>query len=198
MSPRFVGVPTTTPVAFQSAGLLYLERMNILSEEGCGILCDSVPIIGEIIPLVFRLSTQKRTLRCRARVEAAIPTTPAGVKLAAELGEKGLHAATASTMGDSATMMFRMEDLQRAAVEAQKPVQKSTRPVGKATGFAVSFVDLDKDARDLVAAHIRISRRLSDQVARQGGASSSLAEDDRSTLKSMFDEDGLSDRARDW
>lgn len=195
---KLVGVPTTTPIAFQSAGLLYLERMNILAEDGCGILCDTVPLPGEVLPVVFRLSTQKVAIRCRVSVEGSIPTTPGGLKLAQSLGEKGLHAATSSSIGDSATMMFRLDDI-KPEPKLRPRTPGDGAPVHKAPGFCARFVDLGKDGCEAVARHLRISQRLADQLSTHaGGGAVTVTDKDRSALTQMFAEEGLSERAKDW
>jgi len=192
---KVVGVPTTTPLAFLSAGVLYLERMNILAADGCGVLCEALPLVGEEIPLVFKLSTHKEALRCKGRVEGTIPTTPSGLQLAQTLGEKGLHAATSSSMGDSATMMFRLSELKEMGKAASAPTP--SRPV-KAVGFCVRFLDLSTAAQAAVTRHINVSRKLGDQFATRGGGMVSLNEDDRNTLATMFSDGELSNRAKDW
>lgn len=198
-SPPAKGVATTTPVAFMAAGMLYLERMNILAEDGCGILCDTLPLIGEEIPLCFKLSTSQSSIRCKARVMALVPTTPAGVKAFEEGGEKGLHAVTGGVTGDSVTMMFRLADLKEAAAKSAAPSPPApNRPAGKAVGFCVRFVDLSGPSKAAVARHLKISRRLSDQLSTRGSSVVSLSEDDRKTMTRIMEDESLSDRARDW
>jgi hypothetical protein len=205
-----LGVTTTTPVAFVSAGVLHLERMNAVSEEGAGILCPVVPMDGEEVPLCFRLSTHKEPLRCRARVEGAIPTTPGGLLLARTEGEKALHAATGST-GDSVTMMFRLSDLKPdtpsgargatasgTALSERAPGEVHGGTLKKATGFCVRFVDPPADVKRALARHLQISRRLGEQLASHGGQLVRISEDDRAAIGNLFSEGQLSKRALDW
>lgn len=197
--PKHLGVPTTTPVAFTSAGVLYLERMNLLAEDGCGILCDTLPLEGEDIPLCFKLSTHPTALRCKARVLATVPTTPAGIKAFKEHGDQGMHAVTGGVTGDSVTMMFRLADIKPDTPRHTGPHQANVaRQVTKAVGFCVSFLDLAGPNKAAVARHLKISRRLSDQMATRGGNVVSLTDDDRKTMTRIMEDESLSDRAKDW
>ncbi|MEW5855114.1 MAG: hypothetical protein AB2A00_40435 [Myxococcota bacterium] len=199
-SPRpFLGVSTTTPLAFQSAGLLHMERMSILSAEGAGILSEHVPPTGEVIPVVFTLSTSRESIRCQARVEGDVPTTPAGLSLRREVGEKAFHAAVGATLGDSATMMFRLSDYEKKP--EPKPAPSSPARAGapqQARGFCIRFLDLTPEARAAVEKHLRISRQLGEQLARRGDRMVSLSEDDRALLSEDRGGDDLSKRAMDW
>ena len=194
-----IGVPTTSVVAFVSTGVLYLERMSVISEDGAGVLCDALPVEGEELPLCFRLSTHKGTLRARGRVMGHKPTTPAGLSLAQREGDAALHAVT-GTMGDSATMMFRLSDLekQQGAPKPSGHAAHKARATERAAGFCVRFVDLAPDVAAALARHLRISRRLGDQLSSAGGRVVELSEDDRPGLANLFDEGNLSKRAMDW
>ena len=197
----FIGVATTTPIAFMSSGVLSLERMAVLSEEGCGVFCVELPLQGSTLQVVFRLSTGAHSVRCDARVEALFPTTPGGLELRARLGEREFNAVISSNPGDSATMMFRMADLESAHQQKkpQKPVQ-APRPSGpgRAPGFCLRFVNLDEKGKAAVARHVKISRQTGELLSRRGEGMVQLGEDDRKTLASAFDVDNLSKKALDW
>lgn len=193
----FVGVATTTPIAFVSAGTLYLERMSMLAADGAGILSEHVPAVGEVIPVVFTLSTSKQAIRCQARVAGEVPTTPTGLTLRREIGDGAFFAAVASTGGDSATMMFRLSDFEKRPPRPAAP-PPGNRPGQAARGFCVRFVDLSDDGRAAVEKHLRISRQLGDQLARRGDRMVALVEDDRARLSEEKEGDDLSKRALDW
>lgn len=199
----FIGVPTTTPVAFLHAGTLYLERMSVLGDDGAGILCTTLPFTGETLQLVFRLSTSAASIRCKARVEGDLPTTPAGLALKREGGDKALQSAmSGAATGDSVTMMFRMSDLEGPRKPSAPPTSSTGTPTAapqKMTGFSVRFLDLDDAAKAAVQKHVALSRQLSESLSTRGGDRLvSLAEDDRKTLAGAFDVDNLSKKAMDW
>jgi hypothetical protein len=190
-----LGVVTTTPVAFLLRGELHLERMNMISEEGAGVLCPFVPEVGDELSIAFRLSTSEVTLRCHAQVVGGAPTTPAGITLRREKGEAQYKAVMSEASRESATSIVRIADLQPSPkTKAQTPGENAA----KQSGFALRFVDLSAAGRQQVARHIRISRRISDQMAAHGGALVELEEDERPTLSSFFDEGDLSRKALDW
>lgn len=190
----FIGVPTTTPVAFLHSGKVHLERMAVLGEDGAGILAPVALPVGETLEVVFRLSSSSVSVRAAAVVEGDVPTTPAGLQLRAKLGDQALKAALGGTPGDSATMMFKLSDLD--VVQKQSKAQAYA---GKATGFCIRFTGLDDAGKAAVAHHIKTSRALGDQMGAQGGSAVALAEDDRKTLAvSAFDSGDISKRAMDW
>jgi len=194
----FIGVTTTTPVAFLHQGTLYLERMSVLSEDGAGVFCSVVPAVGDHLQVVFRLSTSGASIRCHAKVEGDVPTTPAGLALRRVGGEKALQSAmSGAAPGDSATMMFRLSDL-----EALRPPQKAPAPSGvreKATGFSIRFLNLDDEGKAAVKKHVGLSRQMGENLSARGGNRMvSLGEDDRKTLAGAFDVDNLSKKAMDW
>ena len=192
-----IGVATTTPVAFFLEGKIFLERMNVLAEDGAGVLSDVAPPVGTHLQVVFRLSTAREAVRCRAEVLAEVATTPNGVLLRAKLGERAFKAAMGSTIGDSATMIFRTEDLEKMRpkkAEAADPAVLLHR-----AGFCVRFLDLDAHGKELVHNHVETSRRLGEQLAAHGGKLVDLSNDERATMSAMFDDDAdLSKKAKDW
>lgn len=196
----FIGVPTSTQVAFLSQGTLFLERMSVLAEDGCGIFCPVLPRVGDTLQLVFRLSTSPASVRCLARVEGDVPTTPAGLTLKREGGDKALQSAmSGAAPGDSVTMMFRMSDLEKPAKKPAAPSTAPGAPVQKLAGFSVRFLDLDADGKAAVTKHVNLSRQLSESLSTRGSDKLvSLGEDDRKTLAGAFDVDNLSKKAMDW
>jgi hypothetical protein len=192
-----IGVATTTPLAFFLEGKLYLERMNVLAQDGAGVLSEVVPPIGTHLQIVFRLSTTSDAVRCRGEVLAGVPTTPNGVLLRSKVGERAFKAAMGSTIGDSATMIFRTEDLEK--LRPKKTAATQTRQPARQSGFCIRFLDLDAHGAGLVAEHLQISRRLSEQLALHGGKLEGIARNEQATMSAMFDDDGdLSKKARDW
>jgi len=192
-----IGVATTTPLAFFYEGKLYLERMSVLADDGAGVLSTTTPPIGTHLQVAFRLSTAAETVRCRAEVLAALPTTPNGVLLKAKVGERAFKAAMGSTIGDSATMIFRTEDLEKLKPKHQPPADLA--PVAKREGFCIRFLDLDATGKALVHHHLETSRRLGEQLAARGGQRVSVGSDERATMSAMFDDDAdLSKKAESW
>ena len=193
-------MPTTTPIAFavaKAAGeaRMFLEKMNILSVQGCGVLCHEPPAVGAVLRVVFRLSTSHDATRCRAEVVGAVPTTPAGWVIHSKRVAKGdapLAHIPAGGISDSATAIFRMADL----APSPKPPSADPLPrVGIAQGFCLRFVDLDDAGRAAVEHHLRTSRALADRLAAQGGRSAAA---DRLAIAETFHEGDLSKRALDW
>jgi hypothetical protein len=191
----YLGVSTTTLVAFVHAGELYLERMCILAEDGAGIVCATLPPVGAELPLCFRLSTARTAVRCRGKVLAPVATTPAGVALREREGDRAFRAAVGAAIGDSATAVFRMADLEG------KRAKRRPRGAAGATavvGFSVRFVTWQEGGQEAVRRHIAFSQRLREQLAARGEGLVSTSEDERPTLASYFDEGDLSGRAKDW
>lgn len=192
-----VGVATMTPIAFTANGTLYLERMNLLSEEGAGILCQDLPAVGEILPVIFRLSTAPTPVRCKAEVLASIPTTPSGLSLRTTHGEQAMLAAIgAASAGDSATMMFRMSDLKPLLSRPPPPPARSTPSA--LHGFCIRFLDMTKEDKDAVARHVKTSRHLSETLNKRGEQMIAVIDDERATLASAFEDGNLAQRAKDW
>ena len=192
-----IGVATTTPLAFFWDGKVFLERMSVLAEDGAGVLCELLPPVGTHLQIVFRLSTASQAIRCRAEVLALVPTTPNGVLLRDKVGERAFKAAMGSTVGDSATMIFRTEDMEKLR---PKPRDATDGPhTVSQFGFCIRFLDLDAHGKALVKSHLEISRRLGEQLAAHGGKMVNLGQDERSTMSAMFDDDAdLSKKAQDW
>ncbi len=188
-----IGVATTTVVAFTHAGKLFLERMNIIAEDGAGVLCAEPPPVGAELQLVFRLSTARQAIRAEGRVEALVATTPAGVELHRRLGDREFKAAIGAAIGDSATAIFRASDLEGS--RARRP---SRPPPAAAQGFSVRFTSLDPAGVKAVRRHVGFSLQLRQQLAARGEQLVETAPDERPTLASYFDEGNLSERAKDW
>jgi hypothetical protein len=193
--PRpFIGVATTTQIAFVLERKLFLERMNVLAENGAGVLCETLPDEGTLMPVAFRLSTAKELVRARARVLGHFPTTPAGLALRDQIGERAFVSSMGAAIGDSATAIFRMGDL-----EAAKPKKPAAPPApAQVGGFAVEFVEVDEPSREAIRHHVEFSRRLSDKMAARGDHLVSTTEDERDTMAALFDEGDLSKKAMDW
>lgn len=195
-APPAVGVPTTTPIAFLWEGALYLERMNILAFDGAGILCDEIPPIGTVLPVVFRLSTAKAVTRCKAEVLGTLPTTPAGLTLRQKHGDKALPAITGAGVSDSATAIFRLSDLKPAP--APPPGQSAGPEEGhivQATGFCLHFLELSAEGKAAIKHHLTTSKQLADRLAAQGMRSIT---EERLAIADTFTEGDLSRRALDW
>lgn len=190
--PRpFIGVATTTQVAFVHHGELYLERMNVLAEDGAGVLSETLPAEETVLPVAFRLSTAEVAVRARARVAGHVPTSPAGLALRERAGEPTSVSSIGAVIGDSATAIFRVGDLEAARVQVA-PAS------GPATGFALAFIDLSPEQRAAICRHVELSRRLSDKLAARGDRLVSTTEDERATMAALFDEGDLSKKAMDW
>lgn len=192
----FVGVGTTTAVAFVSAKKLYLERMNVLASDGAGILCAELPEVGEIMPIAFRLSTARELVRCKAEVLEHVPTTPAGLKLRARIGDAAFKSSVGAAIGDSATAIFRVADLEKASAGRRKPPERSA--TATAAGFAVRFVEMDEASRAVVVRHVETSRRLGEHLAARGDHMIATTEDEGEQIGALFEEGDLSKRAMDW
>jgi len=193
--PRpFIGVATTTQIAFVHDGKLFLERMNVLAENGAGVLCEVLPAKNSAVTVAFRLSTAKSVVRARARVIGHFPSTPAGLALRDQIGEPAFVSSMGAAIGDSATAIFRMGDLEKAKPK-KAPV---TTPPTKAAGFSLQFVEIDDDSRGAIRHHVEFSRRLSDKMAARGEQLVSITEDERDTMAALFDEGDLSKKAMDW
>lgn len=194
--PRpFIGVATTTQIAFVHDGELHLERMNVLAEDGAGVLCDALPGVKSVVQVAFRLSTAKGAVRGRARVVGHTPTTPAGLALRSEIGERAFVSSMGAAIGDSATAIFRLGDLE--AAKPKKPAAPAAA-TATATGFALEFVELDAASREAIRHHVAFSRRLTDKMAARGDRLVSTTEDERDTMVALFDEGDLSKKAMDW
>ena len=114
-----------------------------------------------------------------------------------KVGERAFKAAMGSTVGDSATMIFRTEDMEKLR---PKPRDATDGPhTVSQFGFCIRFLDLDAHGKALVKSHLEISRRLGEQLAAHGGKMVNLGQDERSTMSAMFDDDAdLSKKAQDW
>jgi hypothetical protein len=194
--PRpFIGVATTTQIAFVHDGELYLERMNVLAEDGAGVLCDTLPPVDAVVQVAFRLSTAKSVVRARARVVGHFPTTPAGIVVRDKIGEPAFVSSMGAAIGDSATAIFRMGDLEAS----RKPKKPSPAAAPSAApGFALAFVELDEACSGAVRHHVAFSRRLTNKMAARGDQLVSTTEEERDTMAAMFDEGDLSKKAMDW
>jgi hypothetical protein len=208
----FFGVATTTPVAFVAQGTLHLERINMLADDGAGILTSVKVSVGEVLPVAFRLSTSKEAIRCRAEVLADIATTPSGLRLRDKVGTQTFVSIATAQLGDSATVMFRLSDLQEQA-EAERRAKEAAAasPTGAGgavaavdaaaalCGISIKFLDLDAVSRQAVERHLRLSRHMSEMLALRGGKMVELGENERKTMSRLLDEEGnLSARALDW
>ncbi len=183
-------------MAFCADGVLYLERMSVLAADGAGILCDTPLPKGAVVPLAFRLSTAKQAVRCRGEVLGSVATSPAGLKLHDRLGAQAFAKVATAGLGDSATVMFRLSDLEEQAREQRKP---AALPLQPPSGFCVRFVDLDEVGQQAVTHHLQVSRRLSEQLAVRGGRLVEIGENERRTIARLFEEDeDLSKKALDW
>ena len=197
--PPRIGVATSTPVAFVIGGELYMERMSVLAEDGAGILCPIAPKLGEIIPVVFRLSTRRDVVRCRGEIVGDVATTPAGMQLHARLGKKAFAKVAMAGMGDSATVMFRLADLEQRDKRAPDP--KAAEPPKSAEpppGFSLRFVGLDDAGQEAVRHHVQMSRKMSEQLAMRGEAVVEIGENERRTMQQLLDEPDISKKALDW
>ncbi len=182
----FIGVATTTQIALVIGGEPWLEPMNILADDGCGVPTTAPASIGAKIAIAFRLSSSKRTIRCKAEVVAETATTPAGMKLRQTHGDEALD--DAMSLGDSATSIVRLDAVAKVKAKA-KPQAKST----KSTGLCLRFLDLSPPDLALVRAHIAHSREIETRLA-IGNESTSA---DRK-IGLAFDDPKLSDKANDW
>jgi hypothetical protein len=201
MKRAFIGVATTTPIACLIDGALLLEPMNVISEEGCGVPTTTPASIGKTVAIAFRLSSSKRTIHCKAKVEGELATTPAGLALRDTHGDDAF--AAAMSLGSSATSIVRREDLERMAKAKQAAQQKDQSAVDKTFPTAVSkrppaglclrFVDLSSDDAAHVKEHIRASREIEARLAIAGAQESS----DRK-MGLFFDDPKLSDKANEW
>jgi hypothetical protein len=189
-----------TPVAYVAGGTLYLERMNLLSEEGVGILCPGdLPVVGQVVDMAFRLSTAKRPVRCKGLVVGDVPMTPGGLGLKQAMGEKAFLAALgAASHGDSATMMFRLSDVQAALAETPAAEAREQTPPEGPHGFSVRFQDLSAEDKAAVARHVATSRKLSQSYTVKGGRVVPVTEDDGRAMGAAFQEGDLSQWAKDW
>jgi hypothetical protein len=192
----FVGVGTTTAVAFVSAKKLYLERMNVLAVDGAGILCAELPEVGKIMPIAFRLSTARALVRCKAEVLEHIPTTPAGLEVRAKIGDAAFKSSVGAAIGDSATAIFRVADLEKAGAARHQPTGRSA--TATAAGFAVRFVEMEEASKAIVERHVATSRRLGEHLAARGDHLVATTDDEGEQIGALFDDGDLSKRAMDW
>ena len=181
----FIGVPTTTDIAFSHAELVHLERMSIVSNDGCGVLTDAVIPLGATFPIVFRLSSAVATVHCKARVLAHTATTPAGLIVLQKLGQQAFDAAM--DVGESATRVVRLDQLPK-----QAPL---STPSGAAkNGLCLQFSDLDTLSKAVLDAHLQMSQK---KLAAEPAAGAKWR--NHADIATLFDEDSnLSDRAKDW
>ncbi len=197
-----LGVGTSTPIAFVAGGVLYLERMNVLAEDGAGVMCDVLPKIGEVVPVVFNLSTRREAVRCKGEVLGEVATTPGGLALHQRLGAKAFAKVAMAGMGDSATVMFRLSDLeaQRKPKAPEDPKAKAVegKPLEPPRGFCIRFVELGAGGLEAVRHHISTSRRMSEQLAMRGEKVVEIGENERRTMEQLLDERDISKKAMDW
>lgn len=200
-APGGIGVPTTTPLAFYHAGQLELGRMNLLAEDGCGVLSEAPPATGARVQIAFRLSTRRQQIRCQAEVLATLPTTPAGLELRQRGGAQAFKVAMSAAVADSATAIFRVSELERPRRAPAAPAELGPQVATAGqlpAGFCLRFVDLSATDREHVVAHLRLSRRLSEQLAAREGRLVALGPDERQTMAAYFDEGDLRKKAEDW
>lgn len=195
-----VGIATTTPIAFVHDGALYLERMSVLSLAGAGVLAETLPSVGMKLEVAFRLSTAAHTCRVSAEVVGHLPTTPQGMALAQKAPDRVLRDVIGKNIGDSATVIFRMGDVERAhAQQSPQPrANAGATPSAAPVGFCLRFVAMNPETRKAVSHHIEVSVGLSEQLAVRNGRAEPLVRDEKATLTAMFDDGDLSRKASDW
>jgi len=192
LPPGVIGLPTTTWIAYFADGELSLEQMNVLAGDGCGVRCGASPPLGTIFDIAFRLSTSKETVRAKGEVLGHLPTTPAGLKLRDKLGERAMPAIMSAGAADSATTIFRLDDIKPPTAAAQP---KRPKKVTELRGFCLRFLEVDDDGEQAIAHHLRTSKMLADRLAAQAGRS---LQDERLAVADTFHEGDLSKRALDW
>ena len=164
-----------------------MERMSLLSVQGAGVLSRVLPDTGSCLPVAFRLSTHPKMFRCTTEVLAHLPTTPEGVALKKRLGKGADRVISLAAMKQSATSIFRMEDVQRN--EEPSTVAEAIH------GFSIRFVDLDAEDQKLLQNHVMHAIRLQKKLDAKAGDS---VTDARLSMTEMFHEGDLSKRALDW
>lgn len=167
-----VGVATTTPVAFYWGEEIHLERMNLISADGAGVLAPCQPPVGVSIPIAFRLSTAIEAVRCQGEVLGNVPTTPEGLALRSDVDEQSFQQSVRASVDDSATAVTDVKELEARAKADQQVVQQASEEpsaqVREVQGFCVRFLCLADDQKAAIARHLRISQRLRHSHAEAG------------------------------